>query len=183
MIQMMNSRKKGFTLIELLVVISIISLLSSVVLSSLNSARQKAKNAGIKSSIVQWRNALNLYYSDFGGFYKSGSSSYCLGTGPCYTQHGVPGPGVTENAAFKAAMDPYIHGTPNPNSELINVSDPASDEKSGAYYFSNCAGSGTTCPSVTIYWYMFGDTSDVTCGFGANKVIRYAGTTQCDLTL
>lgn len=37
--------KRGFTLIELLVVISIISLLSSVVLSSVNSARDKARVA------------------------------------------------------------------------------------------------------------------------------------------
>ncbi len=42
------STKKGFTLIELLVVISIISLLSSVVLSSLNTARNKAKIAAGK---------------------------------------------------------------------------------------------------------------------------------------
>ncbi|MBI5134110.1 MAG: prepilin-type N-terminal cleavage/methylation domain-containing protein [Candidatus Taylorbacteria bacterium] len=35
--------KKGFTLIELLVVISIISLLSSVVLSNVNSAREKGR--------------------------------------------------------------------------------------------------------------------------------------------
>ncbi len=38
-------RRNGFTLIELLVVISIISLLSSVVLSSLNTARDKARIA------------------------------------------------------------------------------------------------------------------------------------------
>ena len=54
----MYKDKKGFTLIELLVVISIISLLSSVVLVSLNTAREKARiasllqfSAGVRHSI------------------------------------------------------------------------------------------------------------------------------------
>jgi large repetitive protein len=50
--------KKGFTLIELLVVISIISLLSSVVLSSLSTARERARvSAGKQFSSTVYRAA------------------------------------------------------------------------------------------------------------------------------
>ena len=45
---------KGFTLIELMVVISVISLLSSVVLTSLNSARLKARYAKSRVELDQF---------------------------------------------------------------------------------------------------------------------------------
>src|SRR3989344_4718220 len=61
-----SNRKKGFTLIELLVVISIISLLSSIVLSSLNVARAKARDARRKQELVSLRNAILLYYDSHG---------------------------------------------------------------------------------------------------------------------
>ena len=54
--------KKGFTLIELLVVIAIIGILSSVVLASLNSARNKGANAAIKSGLANTRAQAELYY-------------------------------------------------------------------------------------------------------------------------
>jgi len=53
---------KGFTLIELLVVIAIIGILSSIVLASLNSARQKGRDARRVSDIKQLQLALELYY-------------------------------------------------------------------------------------------------------------------------
>ena len=58
----MNNRERGFTLIELLVVIAIIGILSSVVLASLNSARQKGRDARRISDMKQLQLALELYY-------------------------------------------------------------------------------------------------------------------------
>lgn len=67
---MIHNKKlnKGFTLIELLVVVSIIGLLASVVLTSLNSARIKARNANRILGIHTLMNAFNLGFSAIGSF-------------------------------------------------------------------------------------------------------------------
>ncbi len=54
--------QKGFTLIELLVVIAIIGILSSVVLASLNTARNKGADAAIKADIDSARAQAELFY-------------------------------------------------------------------------------------------------------------------------
>lgn len=56
------SHPKGFTLIELLVVIAIIGVLSSIVLSSLNTARNKGGDAAVKSSLDAARAQAELFY-------------------------------------------------------------------------------------------------------------------------
>ncbi len=63
-----KSFRRGFTLIELLVVISIIGMLSSIVLASLNDARAKARDARRMSDIKQIQNALELYRADNGEY-------------------------------------------------------------------------------------------------------------------
>lgn len=65
-IRVMNwNKNKGFTLIELLVVIAIISLLSSVVLASLNSARAKSRDAKRKEDFHTMQLAFQLYYDKY----------------------------------------------------------------------------------------------------------------------
>ncbi|MSU74648.1 type II secretion system protein, partial [Candidatus Kaiserbacteria bacterium] len=56
--------KRGFTLIELLVVIAIIGVLSAVVLASLNSARSKGNDAGVKANLATVGTQAALYLSD-----------------------------------------------------------------------------------------------------------------------
>lgn len=57
-----SKRTSGFTLIELLVVIAIIGILSSVVLASLNSARNKGADAAVKSNLSGIRSQAEMVY-------------------------------------------------------------------------------------------------------------------------
>ncbi len=61
---MKKTFSRGFTLIELLVVIAIIGILASVVLASLNSARDKGADASITSTVNNTRAQAALYYED-----------------------------------------------------------------------------------------------------------------------
>jgi prepilin-type N-terminal cleavage/methylation domain-containing protein len=59
---------KGFTLIELLVVVAIIGILSSVVLASLNTARNKGADASIKANLSGTRAEAEIYYDTVGSY-------------------------------------------------------------------------------------------------------------------
>jgi type II secretion system protein G len=72
---MIRKKYRGFTLIELLVVISIIGLLATIVMVSLNSARGKARDARRASDMQQIQKALELYLADNG--------QYPVATCPC----------------------------------------------------------------------------------------------------
>ena len=80
-----SSTKKAFTLIELLVVIAIIGLLAAIVLTSLNTAREKARDAKKGVMAKQWITALALNYDTTGTYpidATLASNKYaCLGEG------------------------------------------------------------------------------------------------------
>lgn len=102
------NRKRGFTLIELLVVISIIALLSSVVLSSLSTARARARDAKRLSELKQIATALYLAADKNGGTYpSSGGVARCLGTtGTCW------GGNFSGLASLNTAVSEYMTSIP-----------------------------------------------------------------------
>ncbi len=75
------NKQKGFTLIELLVVIAIIGILSSIVLASLSTARNKGQDAKVKGQLSSIRNAAESYYSANNNYGPVNTSLVCSYSG------------------------------------------------------------------------------------------------------
>lgn len=123
-----KNKEKGFTLIELLVVVAIIGILASVVLASLNTAREKARDVKRKEDMVQLRTALAMYYNDHNGTYPLPYPAGSWGgvtTGTCNS-----GNGTTSGAtAYISGLTPTYIG-------VLPVDPSASANCTGYLYYS-----------------------------------------------
>jgi prepilin-type N-terminal cleavage/methylation domain-containing protein len=89
------SREGGFTLIELLVVIAIVGLLSSVVLSSLKVAREKAIQSRVQQERHSLQNAFAIFYSNHGYYPDPGvDTRICIAEQPCFDANTAHNPWV-----------------------------------------------------------------------------------------
>ncbi len=125
--------KGGFTLIELLVGISIIGLLSSVVLASLNSARIKARDVRKLSDLRQIYTALELYNHENGHYPIITNNWSCF---DCTWDSYLNQPIITPAAAsIRAAISAYMPVTPKDPKWPSGIAD------AGYLYYSNSTGS------------------------------------------
>ncbi|MFA6476552.1 MAG: type II secretion system protein [Candidatus Paceibacterota bacterium] len=101
----MLNLKEGFTLIELLVTIAIIGILSGVVLTSLNSARIKAKDARIISNTKSARTILELGRGN-GNFYPDLVTSFPVISRPefCHRYSGCEAGAVPSDSPNYSAL-------------------------------------------------------------------------------
>ncbi len=110
----MPNNRRAFTLVELLVVLAIIGLLSTVAVVALSSSRVNARNATRKTNLVQISKALELYYSDNGG-YPSTSGAW---RGNCVEGGSLPDTGA---GAWIPNFTSYVAQLPHdPNTNKVN---------------------------------------------------------------
>lgn len=74
----MKRYQSGFTLVELLVVIAIIGVLTAIGLANYVGVRERATDSKKKLELKQMKNALRLYYNDYGTYPSSGGGANLL---------------------------------------------------------------------------------------------------------
>ena len=61
--------RSGFTLVELLIVVIILAVLAAIVIPQFSSSTQEAKESALRSTLLEMRNAVELYYHQHNAVY------------------------------------------------------------------------------------------------------------------
>lgn len=110
---MRKIRQTGFTLIELLVVIAIIAILAALLLPTLSSAKEKARQISCLNNHKQLVLAWALYSPEFGGHLVTDDTHNVLTNYPCWVQGDMSDPSQQTNADLikMGLLYPFVPST------------------------------------------------------------------------
>lgn len=157
---MNTSYKRGFTLIELLVVIAIIGVLAGVVLTSLGTARSKARDTQKIANLKNIQLALELYAdSNASGAYPAAvttaSGAVCYGLNTLVTTYMpvVPGDNAALTCDYKYSYDSaakkYHIGVALETAHSILGTDNGRDSTGANFVGAKFLGESATCTAAT----------------------------------
>lgn len=166
----MKKTTSGFTIVELLIVIVVIGILAAIVIVAFSGVQQRARNSQIKTGVIAYQKALNMY-ATLNGSYPG--TSGCLGAGyPSNNCWVGPSGNYSVNATLDGNLSSVMSTKPALTTNILQIT--ASDQRLGALYRV------TSATDIKIIYYLEG--AGQTCMSGSVGATEMQGT-QCAIIL